>query len=124
MIGTALDPATELTTDLIQPFQLDVSNLRGRAVRLAHVLDELLALHDYPRPVEQIVAEAALATVLLASLLKYDGVFTLQAKGDGPVPLLVADVTSAGDVRAYARFDPDRLQAGIASEGHGLLGSG
>ena len=115
MIGTVLDAATELTTDLIQPFQLDVSNVRGRAVRLTRVLDELLALHDYPRQVEQIVAEAAVATVLLASLLKYNGVFTLQAKGDGPVSLLVVDVTTAGDVRAYARFDAERLSGGAAS---------
>jgi molecular chaperone Hsp33 len=109
MIGAALDPATELTSDLIQPFQLDVSNVRGRAVRLGPVLDELLGLHDYPRQVEQAVAEAAVATVLLASLLKYDGVFTLQAKGDGPLSLLVVDVTTAGDVRAYARFAPEQL---------------
>jgi len=115
MIGTALDPSTELTTDLIQPFQLDVSNIRGRAVRLGRVLDELLGLHDYPRQVEQIVAETAVATVLLASLLKYDGVFTLQAKGDGPVSLLVVDVTTAGDVRAYARFDVERLASADAS---------
>ena len=125
MIGTALDPATELTTDLIQPFQLDVSNLRGRAVRLGGVLDELLALHDYPRAVEQIVAEAAVSTVLLASLLKYDGVFTLQAKGDGPVSLLVVDVTTTGDVRAYARFDAGRLAAADAAAGfQALVGEG
>jgi molecular chaperone Hsp33 len=109
MIGTALDPDTELTIDLIQPFQLDLSNVRGRAVRLGQVLDELFGLHDYPPQVEQIVAEATIATVLLASLLKYDGIFTLQAKGDGAVSLLVVDVTTTGDVRAYARFDADRL---------------
>ena len=112
MIGTVLDAATEITIDLIQPFQLDASNVRGRAVRLGRVLDEVLALHDYPRQVEQIVAEAAVGTVLLASLLKYDGVFTLQANGDGAVSLLVVDVTTGGDVRAYARFDADRL-AGV-----------
>jgi molecular chaperone Hsp33 len=121
MIGAVLDPNTELTTDLIQPFQLEVSNIRGRAVRLGDVLDELLGLHDYPRQVEQIVAEAAVATVLLASLLKYDGVFTLQAKGDGPVSLLVVDVTTAGDVRAYARYDAERLAAAGAAPGFQLL---
>jgi len=109
MIGTALEPDTERTADLIQPFQLDLANIRGRSVRLAGVLDELLALHNYPPQVEQIVAEAAVATVLLAALLKYEGVFTLQAKGDGPVSLLVVDVTTGGDVRAYARFDAERL---------------
>src|ERR1700760_4880181 len=124
MIGTALDPSTELTTDLIQPFQLDVSNVRGRSVRLARVLDELLGLHDYPRQVEQIVAEAVVATVLLASLLKYDGVFTLQAKGDGPVSLLVVDVTTAGDVRAYARYNAERVAAMDAASFRSLVGEG
>jgi molecular chaperone Hsp33 len=125
MIGTALDLATDVTTDLIQPFQLDVSKVRGRVVRLGPVLDELLALHDYPPQVEQIVAETAAATVLLASLLKYDGVFTLQAKGDGPVSLLVVDVTTAGDVRAYARFDADRLPpADMPASFQSLFGGG
>ena len=109
MIGAALDAATEVTVDLIQPFQLDLANVRGRAVRLSRVLDDMLGRHDYPQHVEQIVAEATVATLLLASLLKYDGVFTLQAKGDGAVSLLVVDITSAGDVRGYARFDADRL---------------
>jgi molecular chaperone Hsp33 len=109
MIGTALDADTELTTDLIRPFQLDLANVRGRAVRLGRVLDDVFGLHDYPPQVEQIVAETMIATVLLASLLSYDGVFTLQAKGDGPVSLLVVDVTTTGDVRAYARFDPELL---------------
>lgn len=123
MIGAALDLETELTTDLVQPFQLELANVRGRAVRLGAVLDEILSRHNYPPEVEQLVAEAVIATVLLASLLKYDGIFTLQAKGDGPVPLLVADVTSAGDVRAYARFDADRLRSGDVPE-NGLLGRG
>jgi molecular chaperone Hsp33 len=123
MIGTALDPDTELTTDLIQPFQLDLANIRGRAVRLGRVVDELLGLHRYPPAVEQIVAEAVISTALLASLLKYDGIFTLQAKGDGPVSLLVVDVTTAGDVRAYARFDAERLPSSDTSLAS-LLGEG
>jgi molecular chaperone Hsp33 len=70
------------------------------------------------------VAEAIAATALLASLLQYDGVFTLQARGDGPVSLLVADVTSGGDVRAYARFDADRVAALEAGGARNLLGEG
>jgi molecular chaperone Hsp33 len=47
--------------------------------------------------------------VLLAGALKYDGVFTLQTKGDGPVRLLVADVKTDGAVRGYAQYDAQRL---------------
>jgi molecular chaperone Hsp33 len=125
MIGAVLEPNVDRTTDLIQPFQLDLANIRGRSVRLGAVLDELLELHDYPRAVEQIVAEAAVSAVLLASLLKYDGAFTLQAKGDGPVSLLVVDVTTAGDIRAYARYDAERIAAaGAASGFQPLVGEG
>jgi molecular chaperone Hsp33 len=122
VIGSVLDADTDLTIDLIQPFQLEISNVRGRVVRLGAVLDDILGRHDYPPAVEQIVAEAIAATVLLASLLKYDGVFTLQAKGDGPLSLMVVDVTTAGDVRAYARFDADRLPA--VGDIPALFGSG
>ncbi len=43
--------------------------------------------------------------------MKYEGVFTLQAKGNGAVRVLVADVTSAGAVRGYAQFDADAVAA-------------
>lgn len=125
MIGSALDIDTDVTADLIQPFQLEISNVRGRAVRLSAVLDDILSRHDYPPVIEQVVAEVAAATVLLASLLKYDGIFTLQAKGDGPLSVLVVDVTTAGDVRAYARFDAERLPAENAvSDITALFGTG
>jgi len=124
MIGPALDVGTDLTTDLVQPFQLELSNVRGRAVRLGAVLDDVLGRHDYPHVVEQIVAEAIAATVLLASLLKYEGVFTLQAKGDGPLSLMVVDVTTSGDVRAYARFDAERLPDASVADIPALFGAG
>lgn len=96
--------------DVLQTFQLEVSSLRGRAVRLGSVLNDILEPHDYPNPVAHLVAETATLALLLSSMLKYEGIFTLQTRGDGPVSMLVADVTSKGDVRACASFDEERLQ--------------
>ena len=48
---------------------------------------------------------------MLAGALKYDGIFTLQTKSDGPVRLIVADVSTEGAVRGYAQYDRDRLDA-------------
>ena len=73
------------------------------------MLDTIVQRHGYPFAVAQLLAETVTAAVVLASLLKYEGVFTLQAKGDGPVSLIVADVTSQGEVRAYAQFDEGDL---------------
>lgn len=102
---------SKLDDNIIQPFQLESSSLRGRSVRCGAVLDQILAAHDYPYPVAHLVAETVTLALLLSSMLKYEGIFTLQAKGEGPVSMLVADVTSAGEVRGCATFDADRLEA-------------
>ena len=115
--------------DFIQPFQIDASGLRGRLVRLGPLLHEILTRHAYPEPVAALLGEAIALAAALAGALKYDGVFTLQTKGDGPIHLLVADVTSAGAVRGYAQFDPAKLAKAAAQGGAGgavprLLGAG
>jgi molecular chaperone Hsp33 len=120
------------TDDVIQPFQLDPFALRGRLVRLGPTVDRILAQHDYPEPVATLLGEAITLAVLLAGALKYDGVFTLQTKGDGPVRLLVADVKTDGAVRGYAQYDAQRLGEIVPGSGPGggnapvpdLLGAG
>ncbi|NYZ16027.1 Hsp33 family molecular chaperone [Azospirillum sp. RWY-5-1] len=106
------DQATVRTPmdDLVQPFQIEASRLRGRMVRLGPELDDILNRHAYPEPVARFLAETLALAVLLSSMLKYEGVFTLQTKGDGPISLMVADVTSVGDLRAYAQFDEEALR--------------
>ena len=51
--------------DTVLPFQLDVSDMRGRVARLDGVLDGILKQHDYPEQVEALVAEMALLTALI-----------------------------------------------------------
>ncbi len=103
--------------DLIQPYQLDRFALRGRLVRLGALADEILTRHDYPAPVAMLLGETLALAAVLAGALKYEGVFTLQTKSDGPVRLLVADVTSDGNMRGYAQFDAEavaKAEAGAA----------
>lgn len=115
--------------DVIQPFQIEGKAVRGRLVRLGPLVDEVLDRHDYPEPVAALLAEMVALAVVLAGALKYEGVFTLQTKGDGPIRLMVADVTSTSDIRGYAQFDAEKLAAAAASPAAGspvprLLGSG
>ena len=115
--------------DLVQPFQIDPFALRGRLVRLGPSVDRILSQHDYPEPVAAILGEAIALAVLLAGALKYDGVFTLQTKSDGPVRLIVADVSTEGAVRGYAQYDRERLDsvstpAGSSPSVPDLIGSG
>jgi molecular chaperone Hsp33 len=109
--GLLPDDHTPRADDLVQPFRIDPFALRGRLVRLGPTVDRILSQHDYPEPVAAILGEAITLAVVLAGMLKYDGVFTLQTKSDGPVRLIVADVSTEGAVRGYAQYDPDRLPA-------------
>lgn len=101
-------PAAE--AEAVLPFQVRKLDLRGRLVRLGPSIDVMLRGHDYPAPVASLLAETLTLAAILASSIKYDGIFTLQIRGDGPVKLLVTDVTSRGQLRGYAQFDA----AGIA----------
>jgi len=116
------------TDDVVQPFQLDPFALRGRLVRLGPAIDRILSQHDYPEPVAALLGEAITLAVMLAGALKYDGIFTLQTKGDGPVRLMVADVKTDGAVRGYAQYDAKRLGEIAMVDGNPsvpqLLGSG
>lgn len=93
-----------MNDDLIQTFQLESSNLRGRILRVGPALGTLLERHPYPAPVTRLTGEVACMALLLSSMLKYDGVFTLQIQGDGPVSMVVADITEHGVVRACAKY--------------------
>lgn len=113
--------------DIAQTFQIEGLDVRGRLVRLGPALDKVLDAHGYPAPVSTMLAETLTLAVTLASALKYEGIFTLQVQSDGPISLLVADITSDGAVRGYARFDEDRVAEAAAGEGAAvprLLGAG
>lgn len=97
--------------DLVQPFIIETSGVRGRLLRLGAPVDTILTRPQYPRPVQRLLAELLALTGVLASTLKYDGVFTLQIKGDGPVRTMVADMTSQGALRGYAGIDKQAVAA-------------
>jgi molecular chaperone Hsp33 len=108
-----------VTGDFVRPFLLEVPGLLGRLVRLGPVVDTVLTRHDYPEPVARLLGEFLALAGTLSSLLKYEGTFTLQTKGDGPVRLMVADVTSDGELRGYAEVDPAGLETARAAKGGG-----
>ncbi len=113
--------------DHVVPFQVEGLDVRGRAVQLGPMLDAILERHSYPAPVARLLAEVIVLTVLLGTSLKFDGKFTVQTKGDGPVDLLVCDFTTPENVRAYARFNQGLLDHAIAAgqiEPEQLLGKG
>jgi molecular chaperone Hsp33 len=95
----------------VQPFHLHDKPVRGRLVRLGPLADALLTRHESHPAVTALAGQALALTAGLAAALKFRGSFSLQAKGDGPVPMLLADCTDAGALRGYARADAARFAA-------------
>ncbi len=122
--AASLAPAGD---DAVRPFEVATLDVRGRAIQMGPVLDSILARHAYPPAVSKLLGEAIVLAVLLGSSLKFDGKFILQSETDGPVDMLVVDYRTNGDIRAYARFDAEKVAAaeviGSASPGS-LLGKG
>lgn len=102
--------------DLIQPFQIESMAAQGRLIRLGGAVSAVLGAQDYPEPVAELLGEAQVIAAALAGALKFDGVLTLQAKGEGPVTILVVDITSEGAMRGYAQFDREAVADGATDE--------
>ena len=112
----------ELPDNTVMPFEIKPLGVRGRIVRLGTVVDDILHKHDYPAPVSALLAEAVALTAMLGASLKFDGKFILQTNSDGPVDLLVADFSSPGGIRGYARFDAQMVAELASPSPQGLLG--
>lgn len=110
----------------VQPFHLQDKPVRGRLIRLGALADAVLSRHDNPDVVKKLTAQALALTAGLATALKFNGSFSLQGKGDGAVPMLLADCTDAGTLRGYARVDEEKLALlnGADAEAGALMGSG
>ncbi len=99
----------------ITPFHLPSRPVRGRLVRLGPLAHALLGRHQNPPAVTRLAGEALALSAGLSSALKYRGSFSLQAKGDGPVSMLLADCTQEGALRGYARTDEARFAELVAA---------
>ena len=111
--GTRPDVPDIVVPRGVTPFYLPGRPVRGRLVRLGLLADALLTRHDNDPRVTRLSGEALALAAALATALKFQGSFSLQAKGDGPVPMLLADCTQAGALRGYARADKDKLAAAL-----------
>ena len=120
------DTAVKLTDDLVQPFMIDTTGLNGRLIRLGSSIDTIVSRHDLPDCVKALLGKLLALGAGLATALKYDGIFTLQIKGDGPVTMMVADVTTAGDIRGYAQLSGEIKdeEAALKAPVKELLGKG
>ncbi|KNC90189.1 Hsp33 family molecular chaperone HslO [Trabulsiella odontotermitis] len=77
--------------------------VRGELVTVSETLDQILANHNYPQPVKNVLSELLVATSLLTATLKFAGDITVQLQGDGPMTLAVINGDNNQQLRGVAR---------------------
>ena len=114
-MSEAVEPTSE---DKILPFQLDLSDIRGRLTRLDKTLNDILSQHSYPPLVEALVAEATVITALIGQTINLKWKLSLQIRGNGPIKLIATDYFAPskngelGTIRAFASFNEPNLDIG------------
>jgi molecular chaperone Hsp33 len=99
--------------------------IRGHLVHLDASWRALIEHRDYPEAIRTLLGEAVVAALLLAATIKFEGVLSLQLRGDGPMHLLLAQCTSGLGVRGLARYGDADFAAGVRGEGIAeLIGAG
>ncbi len=88
--------------DYVISFLREAEGARGRLVRLGMVADTILSRYPYPEPVAKLLGELLLVAAMLGANLKQEGIFTIQLRGQGKVPLIVVDAAYGGQLRGFA----------------------
>ena len=81
--------------------------VRGELVTVSETLEQILAGHNYPQPVKNVLSELLVATSLLTATLKFEGDITVQLQGDGPMTLAVINGNNHQQLRGVARVQGD-----------------
>src|SRR5580692_1296569 len=108
--------------DCLHRFMFERYPIRGHLVHLDAAWRALIEHRDYPGNIREALGEAVAASLLLAATIKFEGVLSLQMRGDGPVHLILAQCSGGLGVRGLARYR-ENAGSGVARIAD-LIGAG
>lgn len=91
-------------SDQLERFIFSQHDIRGQMVTLTEAYRAVLENNQLPQPVAQLLGEFLAAACLLSTTLKFEGLLALQARGEGDLPLIMAECTHHSDLRGIARL--------------------
>ncbi|MCT2530077.1 Hsp33 family molecular chaperone HslO [SAR92 clade bacterium H921] len=108
--------------DILQRFLFDGTDIRGEIVTLETSYQTIVGKHNYPPSVAELFGEFIAAASLLSATLKFPGIISIQARGDGPLSTVMAECAAGTQLRGIVRGDLPA--AGNVSSLQDMLGSG
>ena len=111
--------------DTLQRFLFDGTDIRGEITSLSASYQDMTATKNYPPPIKNLFGEFLAAASLIGASLKYPGLISVQAKGDGPVSMIMAECNQKQQLRGIVRgnFEEEMPEHEITSLSN-LLGAG
>lgn len=89
--------------DQIHRFLFDATDIRGEIVTLKQSFVGATEHQELSPWCKALLGEFLVAVSLLSETLKFDGLLTLQARGDGDVPLIMAETDNLGHIRGIIK---------------------
>lgn len=91
-------------------FLFEESDIRGEIVTLDSAFEDSVAAQKLHPKLIPLYGEFFAAAALLSDMLKFDGTITLQARGDGPISIIMAEANNEGNLRGIVDIaNPDAL---------------
>ena len=91
-------------SDNLQRFIFEHANIRGEIVHIDTTYRTIINQHNYPPMVKNLLGEAIVSCLLLASSIKFEGSLSLQFQGDKRLSLLLVQCDNELNIRAFARY--------------------
>ncbi len=95
------------THDYSQRFLFEDHDIRGEFVRVESSYQQSLENSDYPLVIQKLLGEMICASILLSSIIKYEGHVAIHAQGHGPASLLIAECNEKNGIRATAHINEE-----------------
>lgn len=95
------------SSDQLHRFVLEPANIRGEIITLSKTFLDATEHQNLPDKLKVLLGEFLAAVGLLRDTLKVDGTLTLQARGAGPIPMIMAEGTADGTLRGIVKQTED-----------------
>jgi molecular chaperone Hsp33 len=89
--------------DSIQRFIFEHAHIRGEIAHIESTYREIINQRPYPPMVKNLLGEAIISCLLMASSIKFEGSLNLQFEGDHRLSLLLVQCDHKLNIRAFAR---------------------
>lgn len=94
-------------SDSLQRFIFEHANIRGEIVHIEKTYQTIMNQRAYPPMVKNLLGEALVSCLLLASSIKFEGSLNLQFQGDKRLSLLLVQCDHELNIRACAQFQEE-----------------